>query len=120
VALQGIYQQVSSRETSALRSGWKDLRVQEKYQDANGKPLETPALQLNDGMLRMLTILAQTLGGAPELEGRRGSYMNSWGYSRFRHELRHHRALAGECDGFVAVGMRGLAHAAGFIRPAPG
>lgn len=68
VALQGIYQQVSSWETSALRSGWKDLRVQEKYQDANGKPLETPALQLNDGMLRVLTILAQTLGGAPELE----------------------------------------------------
>lgn len=68
LALQGIYQQVSNWETSALRSGLKDLRVQESYQDVNGKPLETPALQLNDGMLRVLTILAQTLGGAPDSE----------------------------------------------------
>lgn len=68
VALQGIYPQVSNWETSALRSGWKDLRVQEQYPDASGKALETPALQLNDGMLRVLTVLAQTLGGAPEAD----------------------------------------------------
>lgn len=64
--LQHIYQQVSNWETTSLRSGWKDLRVQERYADAHGKPLETPALQLNDGMLRVLTILAQTLGGTPD------------------------------------------------------
>lgn len=64
--LQHIYQQVSNWETTSLRSSWKDLRVQERYKDAHGKPLETPALQLNDGMLRVLTILAQTLGGTPD------------------------------------------------------
>ncbi len=67
VALQNIYRQVDKWETTSLRSGWKDLRVHEHYRDAYGKPLETPALQLNDGMLRVLTILAQTLGGAPEV-----------------------------------------------------
>lgn len=66
--LQGFYGQVEGWETSALRAGWKDLGVRESYRDAHGKPLETMARQLNDGMLRVLAILAQTQTGNPEWE----------------------------------------------------
>lgn len=66
--LQGFYTQVEGWETSALRAGWKDLSVREAYRDAHGKPLETLARQLNDGMLRVLAILAQTQTGNPEWE----------------------------------------------------
>lgn len=63
--LQDFYGQVEGWETSALRAGWKDLRVREGYKDAHGKPLETMARQLNDGMLRVLAVLAQTQTGNP-------------------------------------------------------
>lgn len=64
--LQDFYGEVEGWETNALRAGWKDLRVREQYPDAQGKPLETMARQLNDGMLRLLAILAQTQTGNPD------------------------------------------------------
>lgn len=64
--LQDFYGEVDGWETSALRAGWKDLRVRERYPDAQGKPLETMARQMNDGMLRVLAILAQTQTGNPD------------------------------------------------------
>ncbi|CAK0782350.1 AAA family ATPase [Gammaproteobacteria bacterium] len=70
--LQDFYEQVEGWETSALRAGWKDLRVREHYLDAHGKPLETLARQLNDGMLRVLAILAQTQTGNPEWDNKNG------------------------------------------------
>ncbi|MEI6415038.1 MAG: AAA family ATPase [Pseudomonadota bacterium] len=65
--LQDFYEQVEGWETSALRAGWKDLRVREHYLDAHGKPLETLARHLNDGMLRVLAILAQTQTGSKSI-----------------------------------------------------
>ena len=64
--LQGFYGQVESWDASAIRAGWKELRVRESFRDAHGKHLETEAHQLNDGMLRVLAILAQTQTGNPE------------------------------------------------------
>lgn len=72
-ALTSFYPNVSAWETRALRAGWKDLQVREEYRDAFGNPLDTTARHLNDGMLRILTILAQTL---PEENGWGGG---GWG-----------------------------------------
>lgn len=60
-ALQNFYPQVEKVETSALRAGWKELKVTEGWRNSKNKPLLTDARHLNDGMLRILAILAQTL-----------------------------------------------------------
>lgn len=77
-ALKKFYPQVAELATSALRAGWKNLRVVEQYDGANTIPhqkesveatkskkgskdfrLESDARQVNDGLLRVLAILSQ-------------------------------------------------------------
>jgi hypothetical protein len=67
--LKQFYPQLEGWTTTALRAGWKDLRVSEGYLDANRKPLETGARQINDGLLRILAVLSQVEGGAPTPSG---------------------------------------------------
>lgn len=77
-AMRGFYPRVHAWETRALRAGWKDLHVTEDYHDIHGNPVDIPARQVNDGMLRILAILAQTL---PEESGwGRGAWgQGTWG-----------------------------------------
>jgi len=60
-ALKQFYPQVSELSTTALRAGWKDLRIVEQYDMAQPTPsrLESDARQVNDGLLRVLAILSQ-------------------------------------------------------------
>ncbi|NOQ35510.1 MAG: AAA family ATPase, partial [Methylococcaceae bacterium] len=44
-------------KTSTLRSGWKKLSIEESY---GNQVLNTEARHINDGMLRLMAILAQT------------------------------------------------------------
>lgn len=53
--LQKFYPTVTDFRVSNLRSGWKKLIVIEEFE---GKKLETEATHLNDGLLRILAILA--------------------------------------------------------------
>jgi predicted ATPase len=62
--LKQFYPKLENWTTTALRAGWKDLRVSESYQDANRKPLETGARQINDGLLRLLAVLSQVEASA--------------------------------------------------------
>lgn len=59
--LQSYYPQVKGIHTKALRSGWVQLELTEEYFDESGKVQElvTEARHINDGMLRLLAILAQ-------------------------------------------------------------
>lgn len=59
--LKTFYPQVSELSTTALRAGWKDLRIVEQYDSAHPTPsrLESDARQVNDGLLRVLAILSQ-------------------------------------------------------------
>lgn len=54
--LKEFYPHLKGIQTSTLRSGWKKLVLRENF--ASG--LETEARHINDGMLRLLAILAQT------------------------------------------------------------
>lgn len=54
--LKAFYPHLKEIQTSTLRSGWKKLVLRENF--ASG--LETEARHINDGMLRLLAILAQT------------------------------------------------------------
>ncbi len=56
-SLKEYYPGLLDFKTSALRSGWKKLLIYENY--SKGK-METEARHINDGMLRLLAILAQT------------------------------------------------------------
>jgi len=56
--LQQAYPYFKHYETRALKSGWKQLSIEESY--AN-KALNTEARHISDGMLRLMAILAQTL-----------------------------------------------------------
>ncbi len=56
--LKPLYPELQNYDTRALRAGWKELRITEKF---TGYTLETEAKQVNDGMLRLMAILAQTL-----------------------------------------------------------
>jgi predicted ATPase len=60
-ALKQFYPQVTELSTTALRAGWKDLRIVEQYDSAQLIPsrLESDARQMNDGLLRVLAILSQ-------------------------------------------------------------
>lgn len=60
-ALKAFYPQVSNLSTTALRAGWKDLRIEELYDRAQLVPsrLESDARQVSDGLLRVLAILSQ-------------------------------------------------------------
>lgn len=59
-ALNAFYPQVEDLKTSALRAGWKNLKVIERH--ANSL-LDLDARHVNDGMLRVLAILAQLHAG---------------------------------------------------------
>lgn len=63
--LQEFYPSVQGLTTRAIRSGWKELSVGETYLDSADKPLNTSAKQLNDGLLRILAVLAQVEIGRP-------------------------------------------------------
>ena len=63
--LQEFYPFVEGLTTRAVRAGWKELSVGERYLDAADKPLNTSAKQLNDGLLRILAVLAQVEIGRP-------------------------------------------------------
>ncbi len=54
--LSAVYQQLEKIETRALRSGWKQLDIVERFGD---QELKTSARHMNDGMLRLMAILSQ-------------------------------------------------------------
>jgi len=56
--LQGRYPQLRDIELSALRAGWKSLGIQEEYASFL---FATEARHINDGMLRLMAIFAETL-----------------------------------------------------------
>lgn len=58
-ALKKFYPKVAELSTTALRAGWKDLRVVEQYESASLSRLESDARQVNDGLLRVLAVLSQ-------------------------------------------------------------
>lgn len=59
--LQQYYPQITGIHTKALRSGWIQLEIHERYAGGGSAPmeLETEARHINDGLLRLLAILAQ-------------------------------------------------------------
>ncbi len=54
--LKKAYPHLETLGTKALRSGWKQLEIQESY---GGRKLVTEARHINDGMLRLIAILAE-------------------------------------------------------------
>lgn len=58
-SLQAFYPQLSGFGIKSAKAGWRDLIVYESYRDAAERPLETAARQVNDGLLRVLAVLAQ-------------------------------------------------------------
>ena len=54
--MSGLYPQLRLIDTSVLRSGWKQLIVQEQFE---GTLLKTEARHVADGFLRMLAVFAQ-------------------------------------------------------------
>jgi predicted ATPase len=54
--LRKVYPHLQALDTLSLRSGWKQLEIREDY---SGKRLVTEARHINDGMLRLLAILAE-------------------------------------------------------------
>lgn len=59
-ALRGFYPQVADIRTAPTREGWTRLSIVE---DVNGRHVESDARHAGDGMLRILAMLAQTMGG---------------------------------------------------------
>ena len=63
--LKDVYPQLESLRIKSLRSGWKQLEITERYEGAeSGSPslfpqMTTEARHLNDGMLRLIAILAE-------------------------------------------------------------
>lgn len=55
--LKQFYPAIVDFRVSTLKSGWKKLIVVEQFE---GKQLETEATHLNDGLLRVLAVLAQS------------------------------------------------------------
>ena len=58
--IQVYYPQVENIRTKSLRAGWIRFEIEEKYVDysGNSKVVTTEAKHINDGMLRLLAILA--------------------------------------------------------------
>lgn len=61
VILQKFYPQIERFRISTLKGGWKRLIVEEQFINAHNNKIvcETDASQLNDGLLRILAVLAQ-------------------------------------------------------------
>lgn len=57
--LQEFYPHVTSILSSSLRAGWKTITVSESFENGSKNRLETETTHLNDGMLRILTIITQ-------------------------------------------------------------
>jgi predicted ATPase len=57
VLLKRFYPAIVDFKVTTMRSGWKKLVVMEQFE---GKLLETEATHLNDGLLRVLAVLAQS------------------------------------------------------------
>ncbi len=58
-SLTNAYSQLEKIDTRSLRSGWKQLEITERFGE---HVLKTPARHMNDGMLRLMAILAQLEG----------------------------------------------------------
>jgi len=61
--LKSVYPQLEDLHTKALRSGWKQLEITEKYHGGKSGLLPrmtTEARHVADGMLRLIAILAET------------------------------------------------------------
>lgn len=56
--LEKLYPALVSLKTSSLKAGWKQLSITERYKSAE---LTSEARHINDGMLRAMAIVAQTL-----------------------------------------------------------
>ncbi|MDB5385610.1 MAG: hypothetical protein JWM11_1256, partial [Planctomycetaceae bacterium] len=58
--LKSVYPQLQSIQSKSIRSGWKQLGVVESF-DSNGASftIATEARHMNDGMLRLIAILAE-------------------------------------------------------------
>jgi len=54
--LQKVYKQLKAVDTTSLKSGWKQLEIEEQYGE---KVFMTQARHINDGMLRLMAILAE-------------------------------------------------------------
>jgi ABC-type multidrug transport system ATPase subunit len=54
--LKEAYRQLHSLDTKSLRSGWKQLEIQEDFDD---RKMVTEARHINDGMLRLIAILTE-------------------------------------------------------------
>ncbi|MBI9095910.1 MAG: AAA family ATPase [Sphaerochaeta sp.] len=61
VALRKFYPQVIQARPQSLRAGWKTYWITEDYKATQKIRLETEIQHLSDGMLRILTIIAQVL-----------------------------------------------------------
>lgn len=59
VELKKFYPQVMQARSQSLRAGWKTYWITEDYKNTQKKLLETEIQHLSDGMLRILTIIAQ-------------------------------------------------------------
>ncbi len=55
IALRDFYPQLLSVDTKSQRGGWAQLNLEENY----GKILNTESRHINDGLLRILTLVAQ-------------------------------------------------------------
>lgn len=55
--LRTFYPKVVDIKANAIKGGWKRLAIVEEF---NGKRIETEARHINDGLLRIMAILAQT------------------------------------------------------------
>jgi hypothetical protein len=66
--LRQVYPQLEDIETQSLRSGWKRLDIQEWFESYNTGVMpirmRTEARHVNDGLLRMLAILAELCSGS--------------------------------------------------------
>lgn len=54
--LHQLYKQLDKIETKALRSGWKELEITERFEEQN---IKSSARHINDGMLRLMAIFSQ-------------------------------------------------------------
>jgi predicted ATPase len=62
--LKKVYPQLHEVVSISLRSGWKQLEIEEQY---FGRTLRTEARHVNDGLLRLLAILAELSSKRPML-----------------------------------------------------
>ncbi|MCP4702932.1 MAG: AAA family ATPase [Gammaproteobacteria bacterium] len=57
--LRTLYPYFDAYEIRTLRNGWKKLSIKERFSPVWQKNMETEAQHINDGLLRMLALLAQ-------------------------------------------------------------